>query len=123
MSETMSHEAIRAAAYLRGVLDHAALMTPSVKVALAELETTALNALAACRRALQHTETETETEAAPPKPLSAALHDERLTRGLTQKQVGEIMGVSANTVGNWEKGQTPFAKNRQRITDFLAGGA
>jgi DNA-binding transcriptional regulator YiaG len=121
MSETMSHEVIRAAAYLRGVLDHAALMTPSVKVALAELETTALNALAACRRALQHTET--ETEAAPPKPLSAALHDARLTRGLTQKQVGEIMGVSANTVGNWEKGQTPFALNRQRITDFLAGGA
>jgi len=40
--------------------------------------------------------------------------------GLFQKDVAEIIGVTPDTITNWEKGRTkPCRKNLRRIEEFL----
>ena len=44
----------------------------------------------------------------------------RLQLGLSQKTVGEMLGVTSFTVLNWEKGKTqPLAVSIPQITSFL----
>ncbi len=41
--------------------------------------------------------------------------------GLSQKEVGEMLGVTSFTVLNWEKAKTePLGKSLSRIVDFLS---
>ena len=50
-------------------------------------------------------------------PASIQKHRSRL--GLTQKQLGTLLGVSTVTIGNWESGKAkPQGRNRQAVADF-----
>jgi len=46
-----------------------------------------------------------------PKTLGAEIKKERLKRGLSQKELGNMLNVTSFTVLNWEKGKTEPHKN------------
>jgi len=55
-----------------------------------------------------------------PKTLGEQIKKERLKRGLSQKEVGALLGVTSFTVLNWEKGKTePLRESMQMIVRFL----
>ncbi|MDE2310785.1 MAG: helix-turn-helix transcriptional regulator [Betaproteobacteria bacterium] len=55
-----------------------------------------------------------------PQTLGEHIKKKRLGMGLTQKEVGEVLGVTSFTVLNWEKGKTePLPQFVQRIILFL----
>lgn len=48
------------------------------------------------------------------------LKEARITRGLLQRQVAEVLGLTTSTVVNWENGKTdPLPKDGPRIVRFL----
>lgn len=57
-----------------------------------------------------------------PRNLGEQIKKRRVELGLSQKEVGEMLGVSPFTVLNWEKGKTKPLKNTwANITTFLVG--
>ena len=55
-----------------------------------------------------------------PKTLGERIKKKRMDMGLFQKDVARIMGVSTDTIANWEKGWTkPCRKNVSKIGLFL----
>ncbi|MCK9345049.1 MAG: recombinase family protein [Candidatus Pacebacteria bacterium] len=59
-----------------------------------------------------------------PRTLGEQIKRRRLELCLSQKEVGEMLGVSSFTVLNWEKGKTmPNEEAMPRIASFLSGGA
>jgi transcriptional regulator with XRE-family HTH domain len=55
-----------------------------------------------------------------PQTLGEHLKKRRRELGLLQREAAERMGVSAETVANWEKGRTkPVAAQFQPVTAFL----
>ena len=57
---------------------------------------------------------------ADPQTLGEHVKCMRLRRGLTQQAVGALLGVSAGTVLNWEKGETePPIASMPAIIQFL----
>jgi DNA-binding XRE family transcriptional regulator len=55
-----------------------------------------------------------------PKTLGERLKKKRLDMELFQKDVAQIVGVSADTVTNWERGRTKPSKHAMiRIQQFL----
>jgi len=55
-----------------------------------------------------------------PKTLGEHLKKRRIELGLFQKQAAELLGVSASTVLNWEKGKTePPIESIPVILEFL----
>jgi DNA-binding XRE family transcriptional regulator len=56
-----------------------------------------------------------------PKTLGERLKKKRMDMGLFQKDVARVIGVSTDTITNWEKGRTKSSKNNlERIIRFLA---
>jgi len=56
-----------------------------------------------------------------PKTLGEHIKKKRMDMGLYQKDVARIIGVSTDTITNWEKGRTkPCRKNTSKIEQFLA---
>lgn len=71
--------------------------------------------LPASLKALKSKEIATE-----PKTIGEHIRGRRLELGLTQRQAGEILGVTEWTVANWEKGYTqPTINARQAVVVFL----
>jgi transcriptional regulator with XRE-family HTH domain len=57
---------------------------------------------------------------AEPSTVGEHIRRKRLHRGLTQKEAAALIGVDADTVLNWEKGQTvPSSKFFSAIVYFL----
>lgn len=55
-----------------------------------------------------------------PQTLGEQIQRRRLELGLSQKEVGEVLGVTSFTVLNWEKGKTMPHKNvMQKVWQFL----
>jgi DNA-binding transcriptional regulator YiaG len=55
-----------------------------------------------------------------PKTIGERLKKKRMDMGLFQKDVARIIGVSTDTVVNWEKGRTKPSRNSlDRITQLL----
>ena len=57
-----------------------------------------------------------------PVPVTVGEHikEARITRGLLQREVAELLGVAAATVANWENGKTdPLPKDGPKIVQFL----
>jgi DNA-binding XRE family transcriptional regulator len=55
-----------------------------------------------------------------PKSLGERIKKKRMDMGLFQKDVAKIIGVSTDTIINWEKGRTkPCRKNTRKIGLFL----
>jgi DNA-binding XRE family transcriptional regulator len=54
------------------------------------------------------------------KTLADHLRRERLSRGLTQKQAGALLGIAEHTVHNWETGiASPRVHLWPAVIDFL----
>lgn len=49
--------------------------------------------------------------------MSITLKAARVNKGLTQKQAGELIGVSAETIGSWETGKR--SPNLDKIPSIL----
>lgn len=47
------------------------------------------------------------------------IREARLAKGLTQKQLGELIGVSPTHVQKWEYGLTPNTKNLSKLSQVL----
>ncbi|WP_425057491.1 helix-turn-helix domain-containing protein [Roseateles toxinivorans] len=61
-----------------------------------------------------------KAESPPPTTIGEHLKHVRLAKGLLQREVAKEIGVSKDTVANWEKGQTtPPVCLGPRIFDFL----
>jgi len=56
-----------------------------------------------------------------PKGVASAVEARRMTLGLTRADLGRQLGVSAETISNWEKGKAPIAACR--IFSWLLGDA
>jgi transcriptional regulator with XRE-family HTH domain len=55
-----------------------------------------------------------------PQTLGEHIKKRRLELGFSQKEVGEMLGVTSFTVLNWEKGKTePLGRLMRRILDFM----
>ena len=55
-----------------------------------------------------------------PQSLGEHLKKRRRELGLLQREAGERMGVSAETVANWESGNTePVVAQYRRVVEFL----
>ncbi len=55
-----------------------------------------------------------------PNPWARQIRKRRRELGLLQREVGKRMGVSAETVANWEKGRTkPIPSEFKLVTAFL----
>lgn len=55
--------------------------------------------------------------------LGSNLRAAREAQGMTQKQVGDRLGVTNRDVSRWENGRVePGAVNRQLLADLLYGG-
>ena len=55
-----------------------------------------------------------------PKTLGERIKKKRMDMGLFQKDVARIVGVSTDTITNWEKGRTkPCRRNTRKIDLFL----
>jgi DNA-binding XRE family transcriptional regulator len=56
----------------------------------------------------------------PDQTLGERIKKWRLERGLFQRDLAKMVGVSEMTIGNWEKGRTkPTEKNILRIKEIL----
>ncbi len=54
------------------------------------------------------------------KSLGETIKKKRMDMELFQKDIAQIIGVSTDTVTNWEKGRTkPSLKNLDKIMQFL----
>jgi transcriptional regulator with XRE-family HTH domain len=51
--------------------------------------------------------------------LAARLSEARSAADLTQRELGDLLGVSTRTVQYWESGKEPRAKHRRAIRQFL----
>jgi len=55
-----------------------------------------------------------------PRTLGERIKKKRMDMGLFQKDVARIIGISTDTVTNWEKDRTkPSLKNLSKIEQFL----
>ena len=62
----------------------------------------------------------TETEDAEGQPMNIGLRAAREQAGLSQRALGEQVGVSASTVGRWEReGKVPDAETRAKVAEVL----
>lgn len=48
------------------------------------------------------------------------IRDARERLGLTQSELGQMVGVSMRTIGNWERGETPPTLRQARLREVLA---
>jgi len=54
-------------------------------------------------------------------PLGEKIRIARKSLGISQKELAELLGVSTQTIGNWERGKSqPQPKYHQPIHQFLA---
>ena len=55
-----------------------------------------------------------------PEPWHRKLRPARLAAGLTQKEVGEMVGVCARVIGHWERGANPVPqRHHAALADIL----
>lgn len=54
------------------------------------------------------------------QPLSVLLREARFEADLSQKELGDHLGVSTRTVQYWEAGKVPRPKHRRLIREFIS---
>ena len=55
-----------------------------------------------------------------PKSLGERIRKARMDRGLMIKELAEIIGVTEDTVINWEiRGRKPVGRNMERVREFI----
>ena len=55
-----------------------------------------------------------------PKTFGQSLRKQRMDKGLLIKELGKIVGVSPDTIINWEiRNVKPFGKNLEKVMSFL----